>query len=181
MSTRSIGIGLPVRGPITALAIGVVLTSAVVATGQEPQFLLEARAVACNALEGRGDIISAIQHGEEDTDELILENTAEWVPKFNAFASSEAARILRSYAEGALAGHEGSVYPEPVCRILEPAVAAAHSAQRVWGAGGKVEAGDFLNACDGGVCVPEAIDVVAGKCDFQVFAVPVTRPCDEIP
>lgn len=177
---------MPISNPFKAffvvtLAIGASLQSTACALAGEPSYLLDARASACATLEGRGDIISAIQHGEDDTSQLILENTEGWVPRFNEFASSEAARILRSYAEGAMATHLGDRYSAQACSILEPALAIARSAETVGGAGGKIEPGDLLDVCKGGLCVPEALEVVEEQCEFEVFAVPVTLPCGDEP
>lgn len=161
------------------LAIGTSFQCTAHAIAEEPSYLLNARASACATLEGRGDIISAIQHGEEGTSRLILENTEGWIPRFNGFARSEAARTPRSYAEGAMASHMGNGYSKQACFILEPALAIARSAETVGEAGGRIEPGDLMEMCSGGLCVPQWLAVVEEQCGFEVFALPVTRPCEE--
>lgn len=139
--------------------------------------LHEATAATCAALVGRGDIISALQHAEGDElNQLILTNTEGWPPRFNEYARSPAALLLRAYAEGAFINDQAS-YPAAVCTTLKPLLAAARSGATVRDAGGTIEGGFLLDTCAAGLCLPPAIDAIGDRCDFGVFDVPVQNAC----
>lgn len=153
-------------------ALAAILTMYVSATIAGELSVDDAARQACDSLLDAGDIVSALQHGKESTEALILENTRDWVPWFNHFASTDAALILHAFAEGAYAASDD--YNPRVCAVLRPVSAVTTFASTIAGAGGDIEWGHFLMQGDD---ASAAIDVIPERCAFFVYELPLPDPC----
>src|SRR5690606_18883332 len=98
-------------------------------------------ATACG-LDRVREIIAGAEAESTDADlvdQLIVENTADWLPAFNAFAVSPEAAELAA-AAAAIKGKP----TRAECRQLLPFAAVAASAARISKAGGDVTPGSVL-------------------------------------
>jgi hypothetical protein len=128
--------------------------------------------VVCKLDRIREIVGGAIQHSqtEEEANRLILENTADWLPDYNAFATSPEAADLRAATDAATGN---------ACRQLLPFAAVSASALAVLKAGGAVESGSVLAPCEsgGGTCVPPAAIRILERCNFLPFTLPFRASC----
>jgi hypothetical protein len=129
---------------------------------------------ACN-LDRVREIIAGAEASSttaEEANRLIVENTADWLPDYAAFATGPEVGDLRAAAEA-----------EPLsaaaCKALLPFAAVSASAARISQAGATVEAGGVLEACaDGkGLCIPAATDRILTQCGAGLFKLPLRGTC----
>lgn len=130
-------------------------------------------ATACG-LDRVREIIAGAEAESTDAelvDRLIVENTADWLPDYNAFATGPEAAELAAATNEKPGGSE--------CRQLLPFAAVAASAARISVAGGDVTAGAVLEPCDGGstLCVPASISRIVDQCGVALFTLPLRTTC----
>ena len=108
----------------------------------------------------------------EEANRLIVENTADWLPDYTAFATGPEVADLRTAAEA-------DPLSAAACRALLPFAAISASAARISQAGAPVEAGGVLEACaDGkGLCVPAATARILSQCGAGLFKLPLQASC----
>ncbi len=110
----------------------------------------------------------------EQVNQLIVENTADWLPDYNAFASGpEAVELL------AASNAVGSKPNRAECRQLLPFAAVSASAARISAAGGDVAAGSVLETCEGdaGLCLPASTSRLVEQCGVRLFSLPLRSTC----
>lgn len=110
----------------------------------------------------------------DEADQLIVENTADWLPDYNAFAASpEAAELL------AVTAAAPENLPAAQCRQLLPFAAVSASAERISRAGGDISGGSILIPCvtGEGLCLPEATARVVEQCGSALFELPLRTTC----
>ena len=131
-------------------------------------------ATACS-LDRVREIIAGAEAESTDAalvDQLIVENTADWLPDYNAFAAGpEAAELLT--ATQAL----GEIPSPAECRQLLPFAAISASAARISTAGGDVTPGSVLQTCEGGLCLPASTAKLVDQCGVALFALPLRTTC----
>lgn len=133
-------------------------------------------ATACR-LDRVREIIAGAQADSTDpelVDQLIVENTVDWLPDYNAFASSPEAAELATAA--------ASISKKPSraqCRQLLPFAAVSASAARISAAGGNVSAGSVLATCESGtgLCLPASTARIADQCGVPLFKLPLRSTC----
>lgn len=110
----------------------------------------------------------------ELVNQLIVENTADWLPDFNAFAVGPEAAELSAAAAAA-----GDKPDRATCRQLLPFAAVAASAARISTAGGDVTAGGVLETCEEGttLCVPASTSTIIDQCSSGLFSLPLKTTC----
>lgn len=155
--------------------IGILLLSSTAAQADAAPVDL-AGETACRLDRVREIIAGAERSGTDAAlvDRLIVENTADWLPDYNAFAVSPEAADL---AEALQTVGER---PSPAqCRQFLPFAAVAASAARISAAGGDVEAGSVLDSCEGGtgLCVPAAASRIVDQCGVALFTLPLRSTC----
>ena len=133
-------------------------------------------ATACG-LDRVREIIAGAEAESTDAelvDRLIVENTADWLPDYNAFAVSPEATELAA-ATAAVGDKPGRAE----CRQLLPFAAVAASAARISFAGGDVAAGSVLETCEGGtnLCLPAATSRIVDQCGVALFTLPLRTTC----
>ena len=133
-------------------------------------------ATACG-LDRVREIIAGAEAESTDADlvdQLIVENTADWLPDFNAFAVSPEAAELSAAATAAGVKPDGAT-----CRQLLPFAAVVASAARISTAGGDVTSGSVLETCEGGtnLCVPAATTRIIEQCNVPLFTLPLRTTC----
>lgn len=134
-------------------------------------------ATACR-LDRVREIIAGAQADSTDpelVDQLIVENTVDWLPDYNAFASSPEAAEL-----AAAAAAVNSKKPSRAqCRQLLPFAAVSASAARISAAGGNVSAGSVLATCESGtgLCLPASTARIADQCGVPLFKLPLRSTC----
>jgi hypothetical protein len=137
-----------------------------------------ATAGACALDRVREIVAGATQHSEDETERntLIVENTADWVPAFNAFATAPETADLRAATDSAVATGKLS---KAACKQLLPFAAVAASAEAVSKAGATLEPGSVLIPCaDGvGLCQPASTATVLDQCNFEPFTLPLRASC----
>lgn len=133
-----------------------------------------ARRAACELDRIREIIVGIDRAAPEEADALILDNTADWVPDYNRFASGDAAKDLRAAAE-AVEGRPSRAQ----CRALLPFAAVSLSAARLSAAGAPIAPGAVLVPCDSGegLCVPGATQTIAKHCRVRLLDLPWQRSC----
>lgn len=136
----------------------------------------QAASKACSALKGTGGLVSAIQHDETGDGTLVRGNLESWVPSYNQFAKSPAARLLRREAIRRAAMAKAA-YPRHVCQNLKPLVALAVHASMGASSGLRFHAGHILMRCKSGFCIPRSIELAGERCDFQPLAIPPQPVC----
>ncbi|HEY9011438.1 MAG TPA: hypothetical protein VIN06_10500 [Devosia sp.] len=110
----------------------------------------------------------------DEADQLIVENTADWLPDYNVFASSpEAADLLATVTAAP------EKLPAAQCRQLLPFAAVSASAERISRAGGDVAPGNVLVNCESGdgLCLPEATARIVEQCGSALFTLPLRTTC----
>ena len=133
-------------------------------------------ATACG-LDRVREIIAGAEADSTDpdlVDQLIVENTADWLPDYNAFAAGpEAAELL------ATTQAVGDRPTRAECRQLLPFAAISVSAARISAAGGDVSVGSVLESCDGGegLCLPASTSKIADQCGVPLLALPLRNTC----
>jgi len=133
-------------------------------------------ATACG-LDRVREIIAGAEGSSTDAeavDQLIVENTTDWLPDYNAFAASpEAAELF------AMAQATGDKPTGAECRQLLPFAAISASAARISTAGGDVSAGSVLTTCEPGtgLCLPEATSRIVEECGVALFSLPLRSTC----
>jgi hypothetical protein len=131
-------------------------------------------ATACG-LDRVREIVAGAEASSSDSDavdQLIVENTADWLPDYNAFAASAEAAELIAATE--------ALGPKPSraeCRQLLPFAAVAASAARISAAGGDVTAGSVLEACEGKLCLPASTARLIDQCGVALFSLPLRTTC----
>jgi hypothetical protein len=159
--------------PLAPLVLVLLSTAAAVADASVADM---ASATACQLDRVREIIAGAdgLAAGEAEKNQLIVENTADWLPDFNAFAVSPEAGDLLS-AVNAVTGKPSAA----TCRQLLPYAAVAASAERISRAGGEVEAGSVLVTCesDDGLCLPPATAAIVDQCGVALFTLPLRSTC----
>ncbi len=155
-----------------ALLLGCGLASGAAFADAAPADL--AAASACGLDRVREIVAGAIQHGDDAamTNRLIVENTADWVPAFNAFAATPEAGDLRAALD--------ALGPRPSraeCRQFLSFAAVAASAEAVSKAGGALEGGAVLDACAEGLCAPPRSTELLRQCGFEPFSLPFRASC----
>ena len=133
-------------------------------------------ATACG-LDRVREIIAGAEAESTDADlvdQLIVENTADWLPDFNAFAVSPEAAEL-SAAAAAISSKPNRAE----CRQLLPFAAVAASAARISKAGGDVTPGSVLETCEGSttLCVPAPTARIIDQCGVGLFTLPLKTTC----
>jgi len=133
-------------------------------------------AAACN-LDRVREIIAGAEAESTDADlvdQLIVENTADWLPDYNAFAVSPEAAEL-----SALAAAAGDSPDRATCRKLLPFAAVSASAARISAAGGDVTPGSVLEPCDDGanLCLPASTSRIIEQCNVPLFTLPLRTTC----
>ena len=121
------------------------------------------------------EIIAGAEQSSADAaeaDRLIVENTADWLPDYNAFAASPEAAAL-SVAVGAAP----EKLPAATCRQFLPFAAVSASAARISAAGGEVTAGNVLEACEGGLCLPAPTSRIIDQCGEGLMELPLRSTC----
>lgn len=110
----------------------------------------------------------------DEADQLIVENTADWLPDYNVFASSLEAGDYLAMVNAAPADLSSAQ-----CRQLLPFAAVSASAERISRAGGDVSPGNVLTSCESGdgLCVPEATQRVLDQCGEGLFELPHRTTC----
>lgn len=141
--------------------------------------LLERAVASACRLDLRGTLVSIIQHGEDNSVALMREQAAGWPARFNRFAISPQAKVLRAYAE---ARHRAfpaasSAYDAATCRRLKPLAVLAQSAVIVSEAFPALNPGHLLVICTSGLCAPPAVAAIADRCDFVPLAIPLEPLC----
>ena len=135
-----------------------------------------ATAGACALDRVREIVAGATQHSQDETlrNTLIVENTADWVPAFNAFATAPETADLRAAADAEAAKGKLS---SAACRQLLPFAAVAASAEAVSKAGATLEPGSVLVPCADGLCQPASTATVLDQCNFEPFTLPLRSTC----
>jgi hypothetical protein len=135
-----------------------------------------ATAGACALDRVREIVAGATQHSEDETERntLIVENTADWVPGFNAFAVAPETADLRAATDAQVAKGKLS---RAACRQLLPFAAVAASAEAVSNAGATLTPGSVLASCPTGLCQPASTATVLDQCNFEPFSLPLRSTC----
>lgn len=131
---------------------------------------------ACRLDRVREIIAGAVESSADaaEADRLIVENTADWLPDYNAFAASPEAAAL---AVAVAAAPEE--LPAATCRQFLPFAAVSASAARISAAGGDVSAGTILETCEGGtnLCLPAATSRIIDQCGEGLLELPLRSTC----
>lgn len=159
--------------PLAPLVLVLVSTAAALADASVADM---ASATACQLDRVREIIAGAdgLDADQAEKNQLIVENTADWLPDYNAFAvSPEAGDLLAAVKE--VTGAPSAA----TCRQLLPYAAVAASAERISRAGGEVEAGSVLITCEGGdgLCLPPATATLVEQCGVVLFTLPLRSTC----
>lgn len=123
------------------------------------------------------EIIAGAEQSSSDADavdQLIVENTADWLPDYTAFATSpEAADLL------AASTAMGDKPTAAECRQLLPFAAVSASAARISRAGGDIAPGVLLTSCEtgSGLCTPPATTRIIDQCGTALFILPLRSTC----
>lgn len=133
-------------------------------------------ATACG-LDRVREIIAGAEGSSTDpeaVDQLIVENTADWLPDYNVFAGSPEAAELLAATEAT-----GAKPTRAECRQLLPFAAISASAARISTAGGAVSPGSVLTSCESGagLCLPEATARIVDQCGVALFSLPLRSTC----
>lgn len=131
-------------------------------------------ATACG-LDRVREIIAGAEAESTDpdlVDQLIVENTADWLPDYNAFATGPEAAELLAATEAVGQRPTGAE-----CRQLLPFAAISASAARISAAGGDVAAGAGLETCETGLCLPASAARIADQCGVPLFSLPLRSTC----
>jgi hypothetical protein len=133
-------------------------------------------ATACG-LDRVREIIAGAEAESTDAelvDRLIVENTADWLPDYTAFATGPEAAELSAAATAV-----GEKSGRATCRQLLPFAAISASAARISAAGGNITAGSVLETCEGGtnLCVPPATSHIIDQCGVALFTLPLRTTC----
>lgn len=135
-----------------------------------------ANAAACRLDRVREIIAGAEQSAAtpDEADQLIVENTADWLPDYNAFAGSPEAADLLATVNAAPAKLSATQ-----CRQSLPFAAVSASAERISRAGGDVSPGNVLVGCTSGegLCLPEATARIVDQCGPALFTLPLRTSC----
>lgn len=104
-----------------------------------------------------------------EADRLIVENTADWLPDYQSFATGQDAAALRAAADAGTLS----------CRRLLPVAAVAASAARISKAGAAVAPGALLEPCASGegLCVPKSLAGILKRCGPGLFRLPLRGTC----
>lgn len=164
---------MTVYRPLAAIGLLLLSTAAVLADAAPADLASE---TACRLDRVREIIAGAEQSGTDaaQVDRLIFENTADWLPDYNAFAESPEAADLSAAMQAV------GERPSPAqCRQFLPLAAIAASAARISAAGGEVSAGSILESCEGSasLCLPAAASRIIEQCGVALFTLPLRSTC----
>jgi hypothetical protein len=141
-----------------------------IAFSEDLAALKDAALAAC-AFDGRSIVQSMAERdtpAETALDVLKEQLPEDYVARFDAFATSDAARLLAGYATK-ISRSKG--YTEDACRILKPLATIVVVSDAFASYGLELDKGHLVVASD-------IVEEIQDRCDFSVMQLPLSPVCD---